>query len=129
MAKCTQLHRFCQICCEKAINRLENILYFSCFKSCTSSALVKDKADEMKKAEQAEELKKLNGEWVPVVDDKADYEESGEWKMVIVKKIDKTDPENPVFELENEEGEIIKDVKLDQVKACGKGLEGRRDCV
>lgn len=90
---------------------------------------MKDKADALKKAEEAEQLKKLNGDWVPVVGDKADYEVSGEWKKVIIKKIDKTDPEDPVFEVEDEEGEVTKDLKLDVVKACGKGLEGRRDCV
>jgi hypothetical protein len=44
-------------------------------------------------------------------------------------KIDKTDPEKLIFEIENEDKEIIKEVPSELLKACGKGLEGRRDCA
>lgn len=65
----------------------------------------------------AEALKKLNGDWIPQEGDKADYEESGVWKKVILMKIDKTDPEKLIFEIENEDKEIIKEVPSELLKA------------
>jgi hypothetical protein len=140
--RCEELHKFCEICCDRLIVPLENVLNYNCWKGCVQTAknqLKKQNSDSL-----AVEEAKINDakNFVPKENSKIDYKPEALTYFVVatVGKADKIPKEkgdkgtptqynlkiNYSLDGQTKSDDIV--WPNDKVKKCGEALPGRTDC-
>jgi hypothetical protein len=134
---CKEFHNYCEYRCNEAVHRRENILNYSCKKSCIKDSLLKEKLENMQMTEQVSYG--LSGAWTPKEKEKCDYkpDDSGAssyWVPCYITEVKSRayDPEQKLVTVKYSiEGRTLNKTVLYPnitLKKCGTMLTDRKEC-
>lgn len=135
---CKEFHTYCKTRCNEQIHKRENILNYSCYRSCVKDSLLKEKIANMQMNEEIGFG--LNGDvWTPKEKEKCDYKMNDPtggsfWVpcFVVEVKNNANDPEQKFVQIKYKSGSSVKVSTVlypnITLKKCGNMLSRRVDC-
>jgi hypothetical protein len=136
--ECKEFHRYCEYRCNEMIHKRENILNFSCKRSCIKDSLMKQKLDNMQMIEEV--AYGINPSiWSPKDGEKGDFKPddlgpNSQWVPCYISEVksNANDPEQKFVTLKYMiEGKVKNKTVLYpsiSLKKCGEMLQNRKDC-
>ncbi len=138
LLKCKEFHTYCNLRCDEAVNKRENILHFSCIKACVNDSITKLKLENSQMNEDVS--MGLNSDaWTPKEKQKCDFKPddlgtSSYWIPCYITEV-KSNPNDPEQKNVNIKYILNGRMKIKEViypnislKKCGNILKSRKDC-